>query len=107
MGIYFRISQDASYRNLVIAGQTAIVDIEADETNSDERDVFVSPYRSLSRVMLHDGPMPTLRRTQNALLTVACLTESNSIGPYWSAHSEDEVGRLRRFAGILVKVVSN
>ena len=107
MGIYFRISQDATYRNIVIAGEKGVVDIEADENNADEREIYVSPYRALSGVVLHLGPIRTLPRTQNALLTVACLTDSNSIGPYWCAHSEDEVKRLRGFAGILVKEVSH
>ena len=105
-GIYFRVSSDATYRNLVVAGETSVVDIEADETNADGREISVSPYRAHSAVILHMGPILTLPDTQNSLLTVACLIGSNSIGPYWSAHNEDEVERLRRFARILVKSVS-
>ena len=104
-GFYFRISQDATYRNIVVAGDTGIVDIEVDEDSSNDGYISVSPYRRFSAVFLHMGPVPTFPRTQNSLLTVACYTESG-IGPYWSAHSEDEVNRLRNFAGILVKSVS-
>ena len=104
-GIYFRISQDATYRNIVIAGDTGIVDIEVDEDSGNEGYISVSPYRRLSAVLLHMGPVPTLPHALDALLTVACHTESG-IGPYWSAHSDDEVNRLRSFARILVKSVS-
>ena len=106
IGIYFRISQDSTYRNLVIAGQTGIVDIEADENGGDDRDIYVSLYRAFSGIILHMGPILTLPRTQNSLLTVACRAGTTSIGHYWSAHSENEVERLRSFAKILVTAVS-
>ena len=105
-GFYFRISQDAIYRNIVIAGDTGIVDIEADENSGNDRQISVAPYRSFSAVFLHMGSVPTLPSTQNALLIVACRVEPPNIGPYWSAYNEDEVKRLRSFAKILVKSVS-
>jgi hypothetical protein len=105
-GIYFRISQDATYRNVVLAGENGVVDIEVDENSVDDRDIYVTPYRTFSGVILHLGPILTLPRTQSSLLTVACRVGTTSIGPYWSAHSEDEVERLRGFAKILVKAVS-
>ena len=106
-GIYFRITQDATYRNLAIAGDTGVVDIEADENNSDDRRISVSPYRTLSAIMFRLGPIPTLPRTLNSMLTVAGVVGGSSFGPYWSAHSEDEVKRLRTFAGILTKEISH
>ena len=105
-GIYFRISQDATYRNVVLAGENGVVDIEVDENSVDDRHVSINPYRTLSSVIINTGPRPTLPRTQNSLLTVTCLRGPSSIGPYWSAHNEDEVERLRNFASILVKAVS-
>ncbi len=105
-GIYFRISRDGTYRNIVIAGENGIVDIEADESSGADRDISVSPYRALSGVILHMGPIQTIQRTQNSLLTVACLVGTTSIGPYWSAHSEEEVDRLRNFSRTLVKALS-
>ena len=106
-GIYFRISQDATYRNIVIAGGSGIVDIEADENNIDDRDISFSPYRALSTVIIQMGPIRTLPSTQNSLLTVTCLMGPRSMGPYWSAHDEDEVERLSIFAKILVNMVSH
>ena len=106
-GFYFRITEDAAYRNLVIAGDSGIVDIEADESSSEDREVSIYPYRSIMSVILHVGSIPTLPRTRNSLLTVACLSASNSIACYWSAHSEDEGERLSSFAGILVKAISD
>lgn len=103
---YFRTSQDATYRNVVIAGDSVIVDIEADENVAEGRGVYARPYKSLSAVILHLGPIQTLDRSQNARLTVACLTESSSLGPYWSAHSEGEVQSLQKFAEILIEKVS-
>ena len=104
-GFYFRISQDATYYSIVIAGDTGIVDIDADEDSGHYGEISISPYRHLSAVLLHMGPVPTLPRTQNSMLTVACRV-GPIIGPYWSAHSEDEVERLRKFAKILVKSIS-
>lgn len=106
-GIYLRISQDATYRNLAIAGDTGVVDIEADENNSDDRGISVSPYRTFSAIIFRLRPIPTLPRTLNSLLTVAGVVGGSSYGPYWSAHSEDEVKRLRIFAGILAKEISH
>ena len=103
--IYFRISQDATYRNIAIAGDTGVVDIDADENVGGNTGVSVSLYRSLSEIILHMGPLLTLSRTQDSLLTVACRV-GPGIGPYWSAHSEDEVERLRKFAKFLVESVS-
>ena len=106
-GIYFRINQDATYRNIAIAGEKGVVDIEADEYDADRGEVSFSPYRALSAVRLQMGPILTLGDTENSLLTVVCLVGTTSMGPYWSAHSEDEVERLRGFARILVKEVSH
>lgn len=106
-GIYFRINQDATYRNIAIAGEKGVVDIEADEHDADRREVSFSPYRALSAVRLQMGSILTLEDTEDSLLTVVCLVGTTSMGPYWSAHSEDEVKRLRGFAGILVKEVSH
>ena len=106
-GFYFRFSQDATYRNIVIAGETGIVDIEADENNGDDRTILVSPYRVLSGVIFHMGPILTLPRTQNSLLTVACrVGGTTTLGHYWNAHDDEELERLRGFAKILVKAVS-
>lgn len=105
-GLYFRISQDATYRNLAIVGDSRIVDIEADETSNIQA-ISVSPCRTLSGVVLYVGSIPSLPRSQGSLLTVACrATGSNSLGPYWSAHNEEEIVRLRKFAKILVNSVS-
>ena len=105
-GIYFRINEDATYRNIVVAGDCRIVDVEADE-NSNTEAISVSPYRALSGVGLYIGAIATLPRTQSSLLTVVCrVTGSNSLGPYWSAHTQEEVERLRNFANVLVQAVS-
>ena len=105
-GVYFRTSQDTTYRNIVIAGDNRIVDIEADETSAIQA-ISISPYRTLSRVGLYVGSLATLPRTQGSLLTVVCrITGSDSLGPYWSAHTVEEVARLRKFARILVEAIS-
>ena len=105
-GLYFRINEDATYRNLAIAGDNRIVDIEADEASNIQA-ISVSPYRTFSGVGLYLGAIPSLPRSQGSLLTVVCrVTGSNSLGPYWIAHSEEEVGRLRDFAKALVNAVS-
>ena len=105
-GLYFRINEDATYRNIVVAGDGRIVDIEADESSNTEA-ISVSPYRAFSGVGLYMGAIATLPRTESSLLTVACrVSGSNSLGPYWSAHNQEEVERLRTFANILVKAVS-
>ena len=105
-GIYFRISSDATYRNVVIADENKIVDIEADESSNIQA-ISISPYRTLTRVGLYIGSLATLPRTQGSLLTAVCrITGSDSLGPYWSAHTEEEVVRLRKFASFLVDAIS-
>ena len=106
-GIYFRISQDATYRNLAIVGDAGVVDIEADENNTDDQRISVIPYRTLSAIIFRLGPIPTLPRTRNSLLTIAGVVGGSSFGPYWSAYSEDEIKRLRIFSGILAKEISH
>ena len=105
-GIYFRISQDETYRNIVVAGDNRIVDVEVDESSGVEG-VSVRPYRVFSGVGLYMGSIPTLPRTNDSLLTVVCvLGGSTSIGAHWSAHNQEEVERLRSFSRILVKAIS-
>ena len=105
-GFYFRSSQDATYCNIAVAGDNRIVDIEADET-SNHSGISISSYHALSGVGLRLGSIPNLPRTQGSLLTVVCRgTSSAPLGPYWSAHDEQEAGRLRDFAKILVEAVS-
>ena len=105
-GFYFRGIQDATYRNIAVAGDNRIVDIEADETSDHLAGISISSYRAFSGVGLYIGSIPNLPRTQGSLLTVVCRgTSSASLGPYWSAHDEEEAGRLRDFAKILVKAV--
>ena len=105
-GIYFRISENWTYRNLAIAGDNNIIDIEADET-SDVSAISVIPYRAFSEVIFHVGLIPTLPRTKNSLLNVLCrLTGSTSHSPYWCAYNEEEAERLRGFAKVLIRAVS-
>ncbi len=106
-GIYFRVSQDSTIRNIAIVGDGKIVDIEADE-NSDASAISVSPYGAFSEVILHTGLIPTLPRTQKSMLNVLCrLAGSTSLSPYWCAYNEEEAERLRDFAKILIQVVSS
>ena len=106
-GIYFRISQDASYRNLVIAGQAGIVDIETEESSIDSALSF-TPYSSFSGVIFRFGFIPSLPNTEGSLLTVVCrVSGTTSLGHYWCAQDEEEVNRLRSFAKILANEVSS
>ena len=105
-GIYFRISQDATYRNLAIAGQTGIVEIETEESSTDNALLF-TPYSTFSGVIFRLGLIPSLPHTEDSLLTVVCRVSGNtSLGHYWCAQDEAEVDRLRNFAKILVNEVS-
>ena len=105
-GIYFRSSQDATYRNLVIAGQTGIVDIETEEASLECGLVF-TPYSTISGVILRMGFIPSLPHTEDSLLTVICrVSGTTSLGNYWYAQDEPEANRLRTFAKILINEVS-
>lgn len=105
-GVYFRVSNDATYRNLVIAGQTGIVDIETEESDIDSGLVF-TPYSTISGVILRMGFIPSLPHTDQSLLTVVCrVSGTTSLGSYWYAEDESEANRLRNFANILINEVS-
>ena len=105
-GIYFRISQDGTYRNLVIAGQAGIVDIETEESSIDCGLVF-TPYSTISGVIIRMGFIPSLPHTDHSLLTVVCrFAGTTSLGSYWYAEDESEANRLSNFANILINEVS-
>ena len=105
-GIYFRISQDGTYRNLVIAGQAGIVDIETEESSIDCGLVF-TPYSTISGVIIRMGFIPSLPHTDHSLLTVVCrVAGTTSLGSYWYAEDESEANRLRNFANTLINEVS-
>ena len=105
-GVYFRVSNDATYRNLVIAGKTGIVDIEAAESSVDSG-LWFTRYSALSGVILRTGIIPSLPHTEDSLLTVVCrISGTSSLGHYWCAQDEEEVTRLRSFARILINEVS-
>ena len=105
-GFYFRNSQDGTYQNLAIVGNNRIVDLEADEVGG-TKNVTVSLCRAYSGVGLTIGPIPTIQRTRDALLTVFCrVAGSTSIGHYWTAQDEEESAQLQDFAKTVFESIS-
>lgn len=102
-GFYLSNSQDGTYHNLAVVGDSRIVDIEVGEG----KNVTMNLCRSYSGIGLVMGPVPTLAGTQGSLLTVFCRVSGSSlIGHFWTARNEDEVVRLRDFARTVVEAIS-
>ena len=105
-GFYHSSNQDGTYHNLAVVGDGKVVDIEAGEGGED-RSITIDLCRAYSGVGLIMGPIPTLPRTQDSLLTVFCrITGSSSIGHFWIARNEDETVQLRDFARTMVEAIS-